>query len=92
LAIAVGFQSVSDRSHDLVDLEWCQEGWLFFQPRTPFLQNTIRPPSLMIAFINDLLDGYFYFFKQHQQFLLVCGIATCNFNRKSYTDDSADNI
>jgi hypothetical protein len=35
----------------------------------------------VIAFINNILDGYFPFFKTHRVFLLGCGIALCDFNR-----------
>jgi hypothetical protein len=75
-------EPASDLSHDFVDLEWSQEGWFFFQLRPPFHQDPIRHPLLVIAFINNLLDGYFPFFKTHRLFLLNCGIASCDFNRE----------
>lgn len=66
-----------DRSHDCVDFKWVQEGWFFFQLHTPFHQDIVHPHLLVIVFINNLLDGYFPFFKTHRLFPLDCGIASC---------------
>jgi hypothetical protein len=73
-------EPASDRSHDFVDFEWAQEVWFFFQLHTPFQKDLIRPPLLLIAFINNLLDGGFPFSKTHRLFLLDCGIVSCEFN------------
>jgi hypothetical protein len=74
-------EPASDLSHDFVDLEWLQEVWFFLQLRTPFHQDPTPNLWLLIAFINNLLDGCFPFFKTYHLFLLDCGRVSCDFNR-----------
>ena len=76
-------EPLPDLPHDCVDFEWFQEGGFFFQLHTPFRQYSIVILFLLlvIAFINNLLDGYFPFLKSHRLFLFDCGIASCDFNR-----------
>jgi len=64
-----------DLSHDYVDLEWLQKVRFLFELCTPFLQDRVYSRLLMIAFINNLLDGHFPFLKTHRLFLLEFGIA-----------------
>ena len=67
----------SDLSHEFVDLVRTQKGRLLFQFRTPFHQHLIRSLSLLIAFINHLLDGHFPFLKTHRLFLFDFGVGAC---------------
>jgi hypothetical protein len=70
-------EPLSDLSDDFVDSEWLQNGRFLFQLRTPYLQNLILAPFilLVIAFINNLLDCRFPFLKMHRLFLFDFGIA-----------------
>jgi hypothetical protein len=68
-------EPLSDLSHDFVDLKRLQEGRFVFQLRTPCHQDLVRPLLLVIAFINNLLDAHFPFFKTHRLFLFDFGIA-----------------
>ena len=67
-------EPLSGLSHDFVDLERLQKGRLLFQLRTPLNQNPVRVRSLVIAFINNLLDGRFPFSETHRLFLFDFGI------------------
>ena len=67
-------EPLSDLSDDFVDLERLQKGRFLFQLRTPFHQDLIRSLLLVIAFINNLLDGRLPFLKLHRLFLLDFGI------------------
>ncbi len=64
-------------SHDFVDLERLQKRRFLFQLRTPCHQDSILALFLLlvIAFINNLLDGRFPFLKLHRLFLFDFGIA-----------------
>jgi hypothetical protein len=68
-------EPLSDFSHDFVDLERLQKGRFLFQLRTPYLQDFIFAPFilLVIAFITNLLDGRFPFLKMHRLFLFDFG-------------------
>ena len=70
-----------DLSHEFVDLVRTQKGRLLFQFRTPFHHNLIGSISLVIAFINHLLDGYFPFIKTHRLFLFDFGIPNLEFGQ-----------
>jgi len=65
----------SDLSHDFVDLERLQKGRFLFQLCTPGLQNRVHSRLLVIAFINNLLDGHFPFLKTHQEAMAVVGLS-----------------
>ena len=67
----------SDLSHDFVDLERLQNGRFLFQLRTPFNQDPIVAPSLLLvtAFTNNLLDRHFPILKTHRLFLFDFGVA-----------------
>jgi hypothetical protein len=75
-SFAVNAEPLSDRSHDLVDLERLQKGRFLFQLHTPLRQDFIPATFrwIVIAFINNLLDGRFPFLKTHRLFLFDCGI------------------
>jgi len=64
-----------DLSHDFVNLECLQKGRFLFQLCTPCRQDRVHSHLLVIAFINNLLDGHFPFLKTHRLFLLEFGIA-----------------
>ena len=68
-SFAVNAEPLSGRSHDLVDLERLQKGRLLSQLRTPCDQDLVRSLLLVIAFVNNLLDGHFPILKTHQLFL-----------------------
>ena len=70
-------------SHDYVDLERPQKGRFLFQLCTPCHQDLVHSRLLVIAFINNLLDGHFPFLKTHRLFLLEFGIA--RFDRRDET-------
>ena len=67
-------EPLSDLSHDFVDLERLQESRFLLQFCTPFHQNLIRSVFLVIALINNLLDGHFPFLKTHRLFLFDFGV------------------
>jgi hypothetical protein len=68
-------EPLSDLSHDLIDVVRLQKGWFLFQLRTPSPQDRILASFLLlvIAFISNLLDGRFPFFKTHRGFLSEYG-------------------
>ncbi len=72
-----------DLSHDFVDVEWLQKGRFLFHLFTPCHQDRVHSRLLVIAFINNLLDGYFPFLKTHRLFLLEFG--TARFDRRDET-------
>jgi hypothetical protein len=59
-------ESSSDLSDDFVDLERLKKARFLFQIRTPFRQDPIGSLFLVIALINNLLDGNFPWFKTHR--------------------------
>jgi hypothetical protein len=67
----------SDLSHEFVDLGRTQTGRLLFHFGTPFQQHLILSPFLVLAFLNNLLDGHFPFVKAHRLFLLDFGVGVC---------------
>ena len=68
-SLADGAEPLSGLSHDLVYLERLQKGRFLFQLRSPRNQDLVRSLLLVIAFINNLLDGHFPFLKTHRLFL-----------------------
>ena len=68
-------EPLPDFSHNFVDLERLQKGRFLFQLRTPCHQDHVRSLLLVIAFINNLLDGRFPFLKTHRLFLFDFVIA-----------------
>ncbi len=76
MSSAVAAEPFLDLSHDFVDLEWLQKGRFLFQLCTPCLQDRVHSRLLVIAFINNLLDGHFPFLKTHRivllDFVMVC--------------------
>ena len=75
-------EPLSDLSHDFVDLERLQKSRFLFQFHSPSNQNLIRSLFLVIAFINNLLDGHFPFMKTHRLFLLDFGGGGCVLEKK----------
>ena len=55
-------------------MEWLQKVRFLFELCTPFLQDRVYSRLLMIAFINNILDGHFPFLKTHRLFLFDFGV------------------
>jgi len=85
----------SDFSHDSVDLERLQKARFLFELRTPCYQYFILTPFLLllIAFINNFLDGRFPLLKTHRLFLFDNGVTRyllqCQYN---FSDDLLEHI
>jgi hypothetical protein len=67
-------EPLSDLPHDFVDLERLQKSRFLLQLCTPCNQDLVRSLFIVIAFINDLLDGHFPFLKTHRLFLFDFGV------------------
>ena len=67
-------EPLSDLPHDFVDSERLQKSRFLLQLCTPRHQAPVRSLFIVIAFINDLLDGRFPFLKRHRLFLFDFGV------------------
>ena len=75
MSLAGVAEPLLDLSHDFVDFERLQEGRFLFELCTPYHQDPVDSRLLLIAFINNLLDGFFPILKTHRPLLLEFGIA-----------------